>query len=45
MSPTPVTGHQRCSRDDETVLDTGGRVELADPLPVSFTIASLFRRR
>lgn len=102
VSPTPVTGHQRCSRnlqrhledaappghevfdapvglrlpgdqvlapdlvvvlvdgtkadrsftalrlaggDYETVLDTGGRVELDSPLPVSFTVASLSRPR
>lgn len=31
--------------DYETVLDTGGRVELDSPLPVSFTVASLFRPR
>ncbi|HEX6423694.1 MAG TPA: hypothetical protein VFZ79_09455 [Acidimicrobiales bacterium] len=31
--------------DYETVLDTGGRVELHSPLPVSFTVASLVRRR
>lgn len=36
----------RLAGDDyETVLDTGERVKLAEPLPVSFTVASLFRRR
>jgi len=30
---------------DETVLDTGGRVELASPLPLAFTVARLFRPR
>ena len=36
----------RLAGDDYgTVLDTGGRVELAEPLAVSFTVASLFRRR